>query len=409
MMYFTLFVGLAYLYSKNLEPKLYITFVISLILKIAAGIAIGLLYSRYYDYSGDTFFYHAEGVRLSKIISRNFLEGLKIIFFEGSANSNPRAFFFIKIIGLLNFLTASNYWINGAFCSIFSFIGAWSLCVYLHRNNIVDIWWGAVSLMLLPSTLLWSSGLLKESLVFGSLCFLVKYTYKFTVEFKLSIARVFFIIFLIFLLINLRYFYAAIFIPVTFSFVVSKVLQKKYPKVKIRLLFLGLVLGSLSLATLAHPNLSLDYVSTVLLENYNKVKRISDAGDSFDLFIGKNLFSDLRVVPQAIFTGLFRPFPWDLALGIKTFAGIENLAVLLISLLALLTFIKKKRLDLEPLAILTYVFFLSFAIAVVCPNWGSLLRYRIGYQPFFVLLIVQVGSNSDLVKPKIKTNQRSST
>jgi hypothetical protein len=39
-------------------------------------------------------------------------------------------------------------------------------------------------------------------------------------------------------------------------------------------------------------------------------------------------------------------------------------------------------------ALMTYIFFLCIFIGLSTPNFGTLSRYRVGYEPYFVLLIL---------------------
>jgi hypothetical protein len=96
--------------------------------------------------------------------------------------TQPRALVMAKAVSLLHLTTGSNYWLSGAWLSLFSFWGFWRLADLLtlvlpeHGNR------AAVSFLFFPSVVFWTSGVLKETLSAGIIglvcsCFL-NYLFK---------------------------------------------------------------------------------------------------------------------------------------------------------------------------------------------------------------------------------------
>jgi hypothetical protein len=100
--------------------------------------------------------------------------------------------------------------------------------------------------------------------------------------------------------------------------------------------------------------------------------------------------SVVRNLPQALFSGLFRKLPWESRNVLQLISSIENLLLLMLTLAALrnITSLPVTRDRLLLFTVLTYCLVLCAFLALSTPNYGTLSRYRIGFLPFFVLLIL---------------------
>ena len=112
--------------SQNLRNYFYP----SLVLKLAAGICVGLIYTYYYR-TGDTFRFHQlsidlyqyglkdmKGFFMFMINNTDFSPGMNI-----NLSEEPRTLFFVKFLSLFNFITGGNYWLNSLYLSLMSFFG----------------------------------------------------------------------------------------------------------------------------------------------------------------------------------------------------------------------------------------------------------------------------------------------
>ncbi len=107
--------------------------------------------------------------------------------------------------------------------------------------------------------------------------------------------------------------------------------------------------------------------------------------DGFQSSVG----SVLKNAPWALFSGLFRPFPWEAGTPLKLLISIENIFLMVLSATALVNVTRvlrsPNRLLLFSAAL--YVVLLCVFLALSTPNFGTLARYRVGFLPFFILLI----------------------
>jgi hypothetical protein len=93
--------------------------------------------------------------------------------------------------------------------------------------------------------------------------------------------------------------------------------------------------------------------------------------------------------PLALEAGLFRPYIWEASDKLKLVMSIENLGILIASLLACLQLLPRKPENLKtrkPESPLTPLFFcgvlvfvvgLLVIIALASPNFGALVRYKV--------------------------------
>ncbi len=381
--------------KKNKEDKYAIA---GLILKIVAGIALGLIYKYHYR-GGDTFQYFQEAATLANYFVKNPSQFFVIVFntleltgLSGQLvfTDQPRALLFSKIVAVFYLLTGGNYWIISIFFSGINFFCIHMLVVELNKKYENITLATAISFYFLPTFVFWTSGLLKESLAIGSLAIsialairmmrLQKYGYfPYWIGFALSAV----------LSWELKYFYAAIAIPILLSLLFNEFFVKK-KKISAGFLPIFIIIGIL-ITSLLHYNLNFTRVLNVVYENY--LLGIKGAENSSIIYhnLDGTLNGFLRNLPLAFFSGLFRPVVFETSNLLQFAVGIENAAGLLFLIVALWK-IEYKKLKTDPLVLvaLIYIISLSVVLAFASPNFGTLSRYKVAYWPFFILLVLMV-------------------
>ena len=102
------------------------------LLKIGAGICVGLVYTYYYTV-GDTFNYFEDGVKLAHLARADFGSYLSFLWSGDEAHTiwssllfqQPRAMFMAKVTSIFCLLTHDNYWIISLYFSSIGFVCAW--------------------------------------------------------------------------------------------------------------------------------------------------------------------------------------------------------------------------------------------------------------------------------------------
>lgn len=144
-----------------------------MLLKISCGILIGFLYWSYYGGIGDTIYFYEQAQALFQYFQLDKISFLEWIGFapislsqvEFSAQTEPRTFFFVRLMSFLYAFTQGNYFSMSIYLSFFSGIATWKFArqlVKLSKENKFVIY---TALLFIPSITFWSSGLMKESLM----------------------------------------------------------------------------------------------------------------------------------------------------------------------------------------------------------------------------------------------------
>jgi hypothetical protein len=163
----------------------------ALILKLAAGILVGIIYSRYYTQS-DTFFFFNQAVDGASKVDDGLTKYFNFLFSSsgGYYLGEDRMNFLIKVTSIFCLLTFNNYWIISLYFSLFSFLSAWWL-TKLISNYIPGMAISAcIAFLFFPSCIFWSSGIMKESLAMTALFFLAGVFLKLWFEKKILVVHI---------------------------------------------------------------------------------------------------------------------------------------------------------------------------------------------------------------------------
>jgi hypothetical protein len=405
----------------SLGQPLFCFFWPGLLAKWAAGIGIGLLYKFYYQ-SGDTIFLFEQGGHLANLLRQspsafwqfpNETPYKDLYYFGVFKDLNPRVLFFGKLTAIFHLLTGGNYWLAGAYYSLFSFVGLW-LCA----NQLARIFrpWSplglAIAFFFFPSTVVWSAGLLKESLLWG---FLGNATalglYYLWPDRHPTDARVpspvpwvrwaghaLGLAGCLYGLLQLKYYYLAAWLPSLAALAGARLIQARSANNWLVATIFALTFGGLLMAaTQLHPTLRLDNLAQALARNYDAMADATDIDNLIYYPLAPTAASLGQNVPKALWSGLFAPLPWEWhGNPMKLWVGLENLLLLVLlayQCLRLCLGPRNRWLAFErsnwPLlwAGLLYVGLLAIMLALASANLGALIRYKNGFMPFFVALL----------------------
>lgn len=150
-------------------------------------------------------------------------------------------------------------------------------------------------------------------------------------------------------------------------------------------------IGLLMLGSYLHPILTWSGFLQQLFEQHHAIVAMSSKENLilFDAF-EPTLDSLLSHLPLALFSGLFRPGVWDAGNIFQWCAALENLGLLL---LTIATIGNIKKLFQRPIPLLlwgtiAYILIMATLLAFAAPNFGTLVRYKIGFLPFLVLVVL---------------------
>lgn len=381
------------------QPALKHVFWPAFVVKLMSGVCLGLVYTYYYSVS-DTFIYFRDASTLAALAHDNFPAYIRFLLSGTDAASvavtltEPRALFLTKITSIASLFAQGNYWIIGLYFSMISFLASWFLVQKISRH-FPDVTNAAIlSFLFLPSAVFWSSGLLKESLAMAALTSLCTMMLGVWFAERITVPKIMMTILALWILWNLKYFYAGIFIPVALTTMLYKKIihdRSGLSAGREALTWLALFIVLLAVASLLHPNFHIDRIFAVIVANNSAYVQLSDPGEFVRFHnLAATFPAILLNAPWALFSGLFRPFVWEATSWIQVLQGIENTFLLLLFTGALVRVRSYRTSPHRPLllGVIVYAVLLSVLITLSAPNFGTLSRFRTGYLPFFVFLIL---------------------
>ncbi|MBL7857737.1 MAG: hypothetical protein JNM57_08610 [Cyclobacteriaceae bacterium] len=396
------FIGFIAFRTWRTEPSLKLFFWPALLFKIAAGIALGLVY-KYYYFVGDTFNFFEDGVKLAAYARNDSFGYLKFMWSGDESFSvwhqlfyqQERSVFFTKIISLFSLLTFDNYWMASVYFSVISFFCSWHLVKVLIGFFPEAKIPALAAFLFFPSVVFWSSGIVKESVAAASLFFLTAVFIKLWFHEKVGLAAGLATACAVWLLWNLKYYFAAIFLPVVFTSLVVRFLILPFlkPQKQVVEILLWLICFAffLFVASNLHPNFYADRFLRVMVENHDIFLQLSTPENLIQFYhLSPDVLSVLMNAPWAVISGLFRPFIWESGNLFQFLIAAENFIVLtlFISSLSQVKLLFQSRQRLLLLSMGVYALLLCVFLTLSTPNFGTLSRYRIGYLPYVVLLLM---------------------
>jgi len=372
--------------------------IFGLMIKILGGITLGLIYKYHYQ-GGDTFQYYSDAGVLAHYLLKN-PQKIPDLLWDTSRYTElahqiaylnqPRALFFTKIITPIYILTGGSYWIMSILLSIINFmcVHEWVKELSRHYKNIYSF--AALSFYFLPTFVFWTSGLLKESLAVGAFMILLAISFRMIRTGEYANIKYWFLAFISGILLwKLKYFYGAVAFPVLGTLLLFEFSSRKQ-HIPAYLIPLFLIFG-IFIISFMHYNLGFSRISDVIYQNYLAGVESSDGKAIVFYHFDGSILGFLINLPLAIFSGLYRPLPFE-STGLLAFmAGIENLILLILTCTGLWK-VKNKLNFRDPViwVTLVYIFILAVFLAFSTPNFGTLSRFKVGFWPFFVMLILVI-------------------
>ena len=380
--------------------------------QVFAGYILYIIYSQYYTerYTADIFKYYDDSLVLYNTFFSNPLDFFKIIIgidcdsedylinyfsemnhwdtsYKNSLMDESRLL--IRLNAILNIIGFKSYSFN-----LISFVFIGFLGKFLITKNLVKFYKSInpiilfLGLILFPSLMLWSSGILKEPLIIFSIGLILQSFGVYNSKKMSSLILVFFGLLIIF---KLKFYVFICFLPALISFLICQNWKIKPLKV-ITITSISLNILLVILSTLKNSYNPLEILSNKQ-NDFIKLAEIFNAGSSFKMVpMDPNFNSFLSSIPMGVINGFFRPFPSDINKIIHILPLIENifLYVLIIYLFYKLFSLKIKLETVYLNALLNSVFFISLLFIITglsTPVIGALVRYKLPGTIFIIISI----------------------
>jgi len=406
-------------------------FIPALTLKLIGAIAVGLIYWFYYgngSASGDTFNFYKHIEILYEAFKASPSVWLKLMLSKGEFDSDtaqyasrllwynaPTEFLIVKIGSLFSILCFNTYTVIAIFFAIFSFLGIWQLFATFFRLFPILHNKFAIACFYLPSVFFWGSGLLKDSITMGALGWLFFGFYQATIEKKKVITSTIIIIISATLIYSIKAYILISFIPPALYWVFlennnrikSPVLRKLAIPFFLSLGILAAYIGVTNL-TEGNTKYDIDKLGEQSRINTTYLSKQVYTGSAYDIGIfDGSLGSLLTVGPQAVNVALYRPYLWEVKNPVMLLSAIEaTLFIFLTASILLRTGLFKsiRLISSQPILTFCFVFsiILAFGVGTNSGNFGTLVRYKIPFMPFYLSALYIMNA---YVKKRKKSSQ----
>jgi len=384
---------------------------VALALKIMAGWTVGWVYQNYYHKNADTWQYDWQAKVINQIATQNpdkYLLFMRTIYEPDLLTDvyarchciKPRTMLMVKIVSIFYRFTNNNYWITSALFSVFAFSGLWYAVLVLSRVYLrykMSIYAG---FLFTPSVVVWSSGILKETVMIGAIGYIIgicfswyKQPFCLTV---LTLCKITVLIVFVGTVTFLKYYYAATLFPVLIAFFSAIYLSKIYGYSVQKCFWIVWVLLILAGMCL-HPNLYPGHLIESVYRNHVTILGKIQNQDNILFFynLSPTWYSFLINAPLTLVQGLLMPYVWKATNIFQLITSLENVTLtgLVLSNLFLkkdddISCQEKKFEHLTAIAILIFSLSSLVWLGLAVPNAGSLVRYKVGFMPFLVSLLL---------------------
>jgi hypothetical protein len=405
--------------AKVKENPVYRYYFKGLIFKLFCAISFCLVFTFYYNEGGDTLNYFTSAKAMSNLMFvdlNHYLDLLingssleKWTYFNSDTGfpmhfmfKDPKTFMVSRLTSVIMPLTNRSLIGTTLILSYIAYTAIWKLFLFFtHFYPKLDKQL-AIAVLFMPSVTFWSSGIMKDTYTFAALAWFVYNIFQVLIKKEKIPINIFLAIVNAALILSIKpYIFIALLPGAVLWAFYQKISNIKSAIVK------GLILPFILIAAFGVVSLIFSKISSSLGEYANYDQMVTKAKNTQEDLLdatryGKNNYNIgkidgstsgmLKIAPNALIAGLFRPFIWEARSVFIAVSGIEN-AFLLFSIIFLLIKLKFVRffkyLFSEPVLMFSFVFtvFFVFGVGLSSTNFGALVRYRIPAIPFFVATV----------------------
>jgi hypothetical protein len=388
-------------------------FLPALTVRIIGALAVGFIYQFYYD-GGDTFAYHTFG---SRVIWEAFIDspvkGLQLLLSNGNYEypvfeyasriwyyRDPQSYFLIRISAIFDLITFSTYSGTAVLFAVVGFSGSWALFRTFYKAFPEAHTWTAVACLFIPTVCFWGSGIFKDTVAMAALGWCTYAFYTIAIESRMRPGAFVLLGISMWLIFSIKKYILLSFLP---ALIVWLALQHtlKVRSIAARLLIipisfiLALLLGYYAISKVGEDDARYDVeklAATAKMTAYDiRYGWGARTGEGSGYSLGEldgSWQSMIRLAPAAINASLFRPYLWEISNPLMLLSGLESFGFLLITIYV--TWHSRGRLISSlsyPAVTFCIVFSLifAFAVGVATYNFGTLSRYKIPLEPFYLV------------------------
>ncbi|ABG59946.1 conserved hypothetical protein [Cytophaga hutchinsonii ATCC 33406] len=355
-----------------------------------------ILFYTVYQNQLDAVFYHTALVELFQDFKTHpsdlliFLQGnysdLHVSsWLQAYLSEEVRVAFFLKILSPFFLLSAADYYLLGAWLTLFGTLCFMPFLRLVRNEKTFTIW---LLVLCVPSFTIWTVGVLKEAFVIPVLFFLYYLLHHIIQSKGKNVLYIVFFIGFILLVWYIKYYLVAVFLLVCFIYCAGTFIKINSTSILITaIVFVLLVIGLGHL----HPALQWNVLPEVIYISYTLTcTKFVDAYACIPFDLDMSWNSIILNYPKAMLYAFFSPFPWQIHNVTSLVAALES--YLFVGLFCMLLYnVAAKKITISKIEILTLVFvlFAGALLILASPNIGSFSRYRIFYLPFYVYILLK--------------------
>lgn len=391
------------------------------LLKILAGTIMYFIYTYYYTnrMEADIFKYFDDSKHFHDVFYKNPKDFFCMLF--GIDSSNPyydityyskmnfwhrtiESNFYndthtaIRFNAVVRFFSFGYYHVHTVFVCFLSLIGLMAvfktLAAFVKGKEVLL----AFAVFLLPSVVFWGSGVLKDGLLLFALGLMI-WQFFLLLEGKSSFWGVTVLGFSLFILLYLKIYILMAITPGVLAMIVVKRSGHKFLFLKYFVVLLFCVLCMLNFHLL-FPNYPVLETLALRQQIFSNLAEVTKPGSAIYIMpLEDNVWVFLKAAPLAIFNVLFRPFFFEANSLFVFMAGMENLLILLMGVVAFRYSKKWKELDMNIILFCCFFIILLFLlIGWLTPVLGAIARYKIPALPFLGFVFIYVLDNKKLMQ-----------
>ncbi len=412
-------------------------FVWGLMTKIFGGIFFACIYIFYYG-QGDTTGYYECAMAFSRLLVHDFGDFLTVFFGDGtqemksyftSETGEPLMYMFaegstrftMKLLIPFMLVTGNSYFLTTVLVAVFTYGGLWQLFRMFVRHFPQHTRVLAIAVLFMPSVLFWGSGILKDSFTLAATCYLIVIINNLIERRGVLMLNVLKVILFGIVVISIKAYVIVILLPSTLVWMmynrISKIRNALIRKLIVPIVYVAILAGSYFGLTAMGESLgkfSVDRALKTAAINQSDLKQEYYEGNSFDIGdFEPTVPGALSKFVPATLAGLFRPYIWDSKNVVMLLSGLENLFVLIFTVIVLFKMRWKAMTRFvmsHPLLLYCLVFSIlfSFMIGLTSPNFGALVRFRLPMIPLYMacLMIIYGELNTINYKKRLSLSKK---
>jgi hypothetical protein len=388
------------------------------LLKISAGILLGLIYTRYYTdrKTADIFKYFDDSAILFNALFTKPYDFIRMLtgydasaadlqhyYVEMTSWNNSDNIYndnrnLIRLNTVLRFFSMGKYYVHTVFMCFISLCGLIGIYKVLNEEVKGKSYEIFFAVFLLPSVLFWNSGMLKDGLMIFAFGILF-YNFHLLITKGPKAGRIVIILLTAMWLSILKLYILMIIFPGFLLLFFFKKIPRLIPYT-FSIFALTYFLYFLVIFNLKYIFHDYDFAHMIYRKQFNFLNLIamvkSNSAIEIPLLKG-NAWSIISNSPHAIFTILFRPYIWEAHAVFILMAALENLLIIFLGILTLLSLDLRQPVNKPLMAFsICFVLILYALTGLVTPVMGAFVRYKVPALPFLVLVFIMVYNREKL-------------